>query len=561
MVAPDRSMSQNAVQTPSYLQIVGDRPTMSVHDIESIFIDDNRRNVWIFQDNEVWSFSVDSLTFSRWPNIDFKDVEVTGGYDTANSRFLFWSRGVGMVYAWSPEQASTVRIDSSYNHRTQFGHAWFIHPRSSDIYAFGGYGFWQWRGYTSRFDQQTRKWNVVRLQDAEHMPAARNISLSTFDSKREHFHIFGGSAGRRDAREDISLDHIRFSDYWVLDVQRNIWIKREIFGIDSQYDPNRSLLLTHDSIQRGVIDTVGEIAWYPVRIPEEPFNIHLMAFDLMRGFGARTPVDLGMLGVDSRIHWYYLDAAANRLVIFWTHSPIVYKDSQLRVSTLQLPSPDSTRTMLDLIKMHGSYELATTDREPTIWLWVLSLTLLFVAGAVWSYRRKTESRRLLASETPPKITFCLLGEPRVLAGDTPMNLGLTESELGLLFWLYWKGRVGQPFQITDDIESALWSDSPNIDYIRKQRNRTIQGLNARLNKLFSPWWSEREWVVGQSSVSDKRKREYALQLEGLVVHCDLDDTHIEAINPYELLISHNGYWVEEIRNEIGKTSIPTKNSA
>jgi hypothetical protein len=82
--------------TPSAveLQVSGERPTLGLYDLGYIIVSDNDRRIWFFKQDEVWSFSVDSLAFRRHPSIAFDDFDLRGGYDVANDQFLFWSRGV-----------------------------------------------------------------------------------------------------------------------------------------------------------------------------------------------------------------------------------------------------------------------------------------------------------------------------------------------------------------------------------------------------------------------------------------------------------------------------------
>ncbi len=125
----------------------------------------------------------------------------------------------------------------------------------------------------------------------------------------------------------------------------------------------------------------------------------------------------------------------------------------------------------------------------------------------------------------------------------------------MLFWLHWKHRKGESFQITDVIENVFWHDSPNMDYIRKQRNTTLRRLNEQLTDVFKDHVTDHEWIVDKVSISDKRKREYALDLNGFVVRCDLDAIELGTVDPSQLLESCTGIWVEQIRNDYATMSV------
>jgi hypothetical protein len=93
----------------------------------------------------------------------------------------------------------------------------------------------------------------------------------------------------------------------------------------------------------------------------------------------------------------------------------------------------------------------------------------------------------------------------------------------------------------------FWKDAPNIDYVRKQRNRAIQSLQQQLKNLpvaDNPSW---EWITDRIVAFDRRKREYSLQLDGLLVSSDIETEQDGEISPLQLLTTCNGPWVEDIR--------------
>ena len=542
------------------LRIDGIRPVLPLIEREHFITDGNNNTVWFGSTTQLWSFSVDSLVFTSWPRVNFDDLEVQPGYDKAADRFLFWNFGVGKVYTWNPGDSTVQRIDRSSHHRTQFDHAWFIHPKTSSIYAFGGYGFWESRAYTSRFDHVTKEWQVVVLDPSKPNPSPRNKSMYAYDEKRSAFHIFGGRAARMDARDDLSVDMVGLSDYWVLDIKSSEWLQKPLFGLSDVYDANKTITRVRESNYNAVVDTVGDLVWYPIRSPDPPHSIKLMAFDLERGFGTLTPLTIGDHGVNSQIYWIKIHIPTNRLLLFWLPSDKFDGDQRMRVSAYQLPSSDSTRLLMDLIKEYGSVEASLASSNLGVWLSLI--LLLFVSAAVvWIRSKRPVGGLIEQADSTLEINICYIGQPRLLINGMERTVELNDSEWALLLWLYWKHRQGEPFQITDQIEEAIWKADPNIDYLRKRRNKTLRGLNEQLKIQLNNELPDHNWILERTSINDKRKREYALNLAGLHVNSDLDGIQFEALNPFELLISHNGFWVEEIRNEIGKMNIPTKNSA
>lgn len=551
--------AQTEFPLPTELPIQGERPFFEWEKPVWFAMDESGTN-WVITTENVWSLSLDSLKWNRWPKIQFDDIDIQPGYDMANKRFLFWNFGVGKVFTWNPGDTTVQRIDKSYHHRTQFGHAWFIHPKTGEIYAFGGQGFWTSRGYTVRFDYENLHWLVVPLDPTKPFPSPRASSLHTYDEKRNQFHIFGGHDYRHEGREDLSVDLIDFDDYWVLDIERREWKQHPVFGPDGNFDTNKELRRRQANWYKGVSDQANDLAWYPVRRTTDAHDIQLMVFDYRRNFGAYLPISLGDLGHKSHTFMYGYDQKSNRLLIGWVEALAEYGRVNLRVSALPLPHPDSTRALMDLVREHGSiYPPATASNT---WMWLLLLLIpAMAAGWMWNRRRAhptaepRESGSAIAPPLPAVVTFCMIGEPRLKLNGVDVRNHFTDLEFEMLFWLYWKHRKGESFQVTDVIENVFWHDSPNLDYIRKQRNTTLRRLNEQLAHIFGEDAADHEWIVDKVSISDKRKREYALDLNGFVVQCDLDEVEPESVDPSQLLESCSGIWVEQIRGDYATVSV------
>lgn len=550
--------AQQIDEFPIELAVSGETPSW-LDGTHGYFANDDSGNTWLVTSSEVWSFSPDSLKWARWPSVRMDDIEVRLGYDGAKKRFLFWNGGVGKVYTWIPGDTTTTRIDKSFHHRTQFGHAWFVHPQSGEIYAFGGYGFWQSRGYTARFDMKALEWLVVPLDGSKPYPSPRAGSKHTYDAKRGHFHIFGGHNYRNEGREDLSVDFVDFDDYWVLDIVSREWVKKPLYGLKGAFELNKEIRRNNEIYYFAVSDHANDLAWYPVRSTEGSYDIRMLVFDYSRGFGAYTPISLGELGNKSNIQWFSYDASKNQLLIYWMQATSAGNDRPIRVSSLQLPHPDSTRAMMDMIRMYGSVN--PPDKASNYWLLLLAM-LPVLGGGVWFWKRKRQlvadaTRKLAEKETEfdeadahhHSLKICYVGQPRLLIDDEEAKIQIGDAELHLLLWLHWKSRLGEPFQITDRIEEVFWTDSPNLDYVRKQRNTTLRRLNEHLSDALGHYEPSHAWVTDRASIIDKRKREYALDLNGLRVRCDLDEDSAENISPSDVLATCKGTWADQIRDE------------
>lgn len=71
-------------------------------------------------------------------------------------------QGRHYVFSYTKDRATFVRIDKSEFHGHNFGRKIFLY--NTEIYAFGGYGFWQTHGKLLRFSRTTREWELVLLK-------------------------------------------------------------------------------------------------------------------------------------------------------------------------------------------------------------------------------------------------------------------------------------------------------------------------------------------------------------------------------------------------------------
>ena len=553
------SYAQEFESRIDYLKTTGSRPVTKSQQFHK-FVNDGKGNVWLFTTDGVWSLSIDRLEWTQWPAVRFEHTELDCSFDKANNQFLFWSTGVGEVYTWSPGQTMLQRVDQAYHYRTQFGHAGFVHPATGDIYAFGGYGFWQSKGHTVRYDRQTRDWHLLRLDPTRPYPSPRSLAMRTFDEDRNEFHIFGGVDFQFNGREDLSREFLRHFDYWILDLTQNEWEQRPLYGMGAliENDENRNAI--EYSNFYAVADTVHALLWFPIRNTTPPHDIRMMVFDRDRSFGALTGVNFGELGNKNSVHWQAFDAHNNRILGFWTlyGSPGIELD--LYVSSLPLPHPDSTRAMMDRIR---ELDTAGTPQAATVrWLF-LGVCMVLGGWLVWnrSRRRKAAAGAIGTlpeggdiipgvEQRPTVLTLCYLGAPRVMLNGVELRNAFSEHEFAMLLWLHWKQFSGEPFQITDNIEEIFWPHETNLDYIRKQRNASLRRLNEQLADVLGQIQPEGDWLADRPSLADKRKREYKLNFDSITVTSDLDTLNSQAIEPDDLLKGRSGVWVDRIRSEI-----------
>ncbi len=554
--------------------------------VNTLIVDDHEGNLWLLSKSSLWSFSVDSMKWKRCCTIALPDSELVLGFDHSQKRFLFWSAGVGKVYTMNVGDSVLTRDDKSFHHRTQFGHLGLIHPTSGSIYAFGGYGYWETRNITTKYDQNTNEWQIVNLNSGLRLPTARMNARGVLDAKRNQLHVFAGNSFYEN-RRDLSNKTVPFNDYWILDLNDNTWNEQRIFNSDSLFEyffPLPKDYYTYNTYN-GTIDTINDLAWYTVRLQKNNTHIKLLAFDLKGGFGSITPYWLGDIGNKSFIKYMYYHAPSNRLIIAW--EPIVNNDNNryIYVSAVTLPQPEVVRAYLYQTKNWSQW---------TYWLPMLVIVLLVgsigLTGVVM-YRRQsskatnTTHRNNGVAKGPNRfpsmngtnrsdtygnkkihLQLQFIDKPVLQFNHKIINDLFHPQELDILVWLIWNAKIGRNFVLTDIIEQLFWNKNPNLDYVRKQRNMVLKKINEKLAQLFEPYVKDTHWILDRMPIDDRRKREYAFNLEHVEVQSDLDKhisillsrsnerdqesltkEEIEWITSSSILSSVRQVWADEIR--------------
>jgi hypothetical protein len=99
---------------------------------------------------------------------------------------LMWDAGLGRVHSFNLETRTFTRLDESHNHRNQFGHAATV-AEDGNIYAMGGYGYWEFKNHLVYYSQEQRQWELVSKPDSEIVPS--NIAGRLFRTKSTFLYI------------------------------------------------------------------------------------------------------------------------------------------------------------------------------------------------------------------------------------------------------------------------------------------------------------------------------------------------------------------------------------
>ena len=121
-------------------------------------------------------------------------------YLVVGDSFIVVPQGRHYMFSFTKERGSFIRIDRSLFHGHNFGRHLFLYE--DDIYAFGGYGFWQTHGKLMRFSRNTREWELVILKGTPPtgLPAVsvvRGDTLYAFYTVEKHPELNTDSVAKR----------------------------------------------------------------------------------------------------------------------------------------------------------------------------------------------------------------------------------------------------------------------------------------------------------------------------------------------------------------------------
>jgi len=527
-------------------------PTMSVLG----FVETPDDSLWIFAGNNVYILDRTRLKWRLVGKFNYDDHKVVSGYDPYHKNFLFWSESVGRVYTWKPDEPALTRIDKSDHHKTQFGHVAFVEPTTGNIYAFGGGGFWQARSYITKFDHEIKEWSIVPINDSSQYPSERMGARGAYDEQKNQLHIFGGY-GYEKARADLSHNVLNFSDYWVFDLNSGNWRQKKIYN---EPDSIKSYggAYQHYSAGMNSIDKENRLIWYFVNT-NKVGTLQLFVFDLDRDFGVYLPV---FIPIDNHLNHYEYDKTQNRLLIYYINRFKKSDDKPLiRLMAFNLPSAENTRVMMDMFR--SNEQLDTTQLSSTHLIVLSSISILLILSWLFYKRKKKapnnpdksielnsvedESHKLTTSTSNlVRLEIKFRGDVTITINGTSITHAFSKPELEIFLWLFWKKNIGKAYQSTDVIEEVFWSDVQNQDYIRKQRNICLRRLNSQLCDIFDAYIKRDDWIIDRNAYNDKRKKEYALNLDDVIVINDLD---VNGFEIDEILSGLTSKWADQIRSE------------
>lgn len=415
-------------------------------------------------------------------------------YSPYHSSLIIWDRGVGRVFLRDPE-GQLIRIDNSFQHRNQFNHSPWIDPKDGKIYAFGGYGLFTHKSIITRFSPSTKEWELLPSLNDFHGPVAQSHAQVYTDFSRRQIYLRGNSAKLSDNRADLERNQA-LNAIWKFSLENRSWkriaVLDEIAVVDlsplvpnsltnNSVDPNHPLLLFHN---RDLIHQYDLIA-----VDTETGNFRNLS-ELNPGLKLTLPI----------------------LGIFWSDVDQAYYVLSYRIMSNQ----NQMHIDLKRIKVHDYDELMSwinySDNGSDVWSYMLILMVLLIPG-VWVGRRWLNTTDVNAKPVKLEpisgiqVQYGSNGQ-LILHSEVAKTDEIPTMESKLLETLLAQLPQAGVFVKSDDIDHILLPDHPSPDYIRRNRNLTLERLETLLQSLYE--LPGETYILRRTNRNDKRKNEYRL---------------------------------------------------
>lgn len=154
--------------------------------IQFIFPDDDK--LIIIGEYSVWEYTKGKIQkyrdkTNKNKNINFNNFTLIDN----NNKLLAIENGLGRVYEITKD--SLIRIDNSSSLKNNYGNSIFIH--NEEIISYGGYGFWKYHDYFTRFSWKDKEWFIIRNKNYD-LPSGRTKAFFQVDGNK--LYLAGGES-------------------------------------------------------------------------------------------------------------------------------------------------------------------------------------------------------------------------------------------------------------------------------------------------------------------------------------------------------------------------------
>lgn len=162
------------------------------------FIIPDEKNLIIIGENSVWEYYNGKIRKYRPKSNQNKNINHESFTLIENSNMLFAvENGLGRVFQITKD--SITRVDNSASLKNNYGNSIFTYDQN--IISYGGYGFWKYHDYFTRYSWKDNEWFYIRNSNQD-MPTGRSKPYFQIDGN-DLFIAAGENEGNR--LDDVHL--------------------------------------------------------------------------------------------------------------------------------------------------------------------------------------------------------------------------------------------------------------------------------------------------------------------------------------------------------------------
>ena len=199
---------------------------------QSIIVKDSDEIIKIIiskEDDKVHVFYPDKVSTINLNTLKSKDTVID--YNGIDIKAFVFVNSLSKNYFLDPQGGGTFlikdyslsKLDNSFKHKMQIESSSFIYKEN--IYKYGGYGFWSDRDFITRFDSETKEWELVSFSNSKIKPKGSHKSITKVIG--DDLYVIGGIS----LNEFNPLVYENNNEIWKFDLINGVWEKLGEMGV------------------------------------------------------------------------------------------------------------------------------------------------------------------------------------------------------------------------------------------------------------------------------------------------------------------------------------------
>ncbi len=440
--------------------------------------------IYMLLESGLWGYN---LSNKSWRFLDaledfeesFKTYEF--GFNEKTNVIQLWSRGMGKLFSINPETYDIEREDHSAEHQNQFGHFPFF--RDSTLYAFGGFGYWNYHNMIIHFNHSQTQWGIQSVGPSSPYPNRRIPTTGMYDRQKDQLYIFGGrgtESGYAGDRNAVAQD---YRDIWSFSFDSQQWNK--IMTLEQPENGAGGII--HPS-KIGKTNKGSSSLYLPEKqlwfIPTvEPNPLHDTFY--FRTVNLSTQNTRGITSPD-------FDRSNNFIPTNYFYNPEA--DEVVFVGIENLANAKSYPVRIHRIPADS---LVGKISDPPFYLsanlYYYLIGLFVIGGFLYWFNKNMRNGKKAEEQESESLSYHSLLQASWYNGQ----------EKKLLEYMHGQDR----FLNSQEIEELLWNDIESYDYRRRLRNDILKEINRKFKKHFPEL---ERLILRKKDPNDNRRYLYGL---------------------------------------------------